>query len=131
MCIFYAFLLFLTIFITLKNFVKGDKRYYAIFLIITVLGVLYLLTIANSNFEAWLDANPNASIYDFKFDFKKMSDSGSLFDVEKLYNISKNYISKLSANEVYNSLFIYTAEYDKEFNELIKKLRKDLEDAPR
>ncbi|MBQ7105066.1 MAG: response regulator [Bacilli bacterium] len=44
--LFVAFLLFLTIFITLKNFVKGDKRYYAIFLIITVLGVLYLLTIA-------------------------------------------------------------------------------------
>jgi len=82
---------------------------------------LYLLTIANSNFEAWLDSNPNASIYDFKFDFKKMSDSGSLFDVEKLFNISKNYISKLSAKEVYDNLLNYTNEYDKDFNELIKK----------
>ncbi len=44
--LFIAFLLFLTIFITLKNFVKGDKRYYAIFLIIAVLGSLYLLTLA-------------------------------------------------------------------------------------
>ena len=80
---------------------------------------LYLLTIANSNFEAWLDANPNASIYDFKFDFKKMSDSGSLFDVEKLLNISKNYISKLTAQEVYNNLKKYTEEYDKDFNKII------------
>ena len=80
---------------------------------------LYLLTIANSNFEAWLDANPNASIYDFKFDFKKMSDSGSLFDVEKLLNISKNYISKLTAQEVYNNLEKYTEEYDKDFNKII------------
>ena len=84
---------------------------------------LYLLTIANSNFEAWLDANPNASIYDFKFDFKKMSDSGSLFDIEKLLNISKNYISKLSAKEVYDNLLKYTEEYDKDFNELITKYK--------
>lgn len=84
---------------------------------------LYLLTIANSNFEAWLDANPNASIYDFKFDFKKMSDSGSLFDVEKLLNISKNYISKLSASEVYENLLKYTEEYDKDFCELIQKYK--------
>ena len=84
---------------------------------------LYLLTIANSNFEAWLDANPNSSIYDFKFDFKKMSDSGSLFDVEKLLNISKNYISKLSATEVYGNLLKYTEEYDKDFNNLVKQYR--------
>lgn len=84
---------------------------------------LYLLTIANSNFEAWLDANPKASIYDFKFDFKKMSDSGSLFDVEKLLNISKNYISKLSASEVYENLLKYTEEYDKDFCELIQKYK--------
>ena len=82
---------------------------------------LYLLTIANSNFEAWYDANPCASIYDFKFDFKKMSESGSLFDVEKLNNISKNYISKLKATEVYENLKTYTKEYDKEFFEIIDK----------
>lgn len=82
---------------------------------------LYLLTIANSNFEAWLDNNPNSSIYDFKFDFKKMSESGSLFDIEKLNNISKNYISKLKATEVYKNLKVYTKEYDEEFYNIINK----------
>lgn len=84
---------------------------------------LYLLTIANSNFESWMDSNPNASIYDFKFDFKKMSDSGSLFDVEKLFNISKNYISKLKAAEVYDKLVDYTNEYDRDFYDLITKYK--------
>ena len=84
---------------------------------------LYLLTIANSNFEAWLDANPNTSIYEFKFDFKKMSESGSLFDIEKLLNISKNYISKLKATEVYENLWNYTKEYDEAFNDLITKYK--------
>lgn len=84
---------------------------------------LYLLTIANSNFESWLDANPNTSIYEFKFDFKKMSESGSLFDIEKLLNISKNYISKLKATEVYENLLNYTKEYDSAFNDLITKYK--------
>ena len=39
---------------------------------------LYLMTIANSNFEAWYSANPDKTIDDFKFDFKKMSASGGL-----------------------------------------------------
>ena len=31
---------------------------------------LYLMTIANSNFEEWLDNNPDGDINDFKYDFK-------------------------------------------------------------
>ena len=43
---------------------------------------LYLMTIANTNFEQWYDCNKDKSIDDFKFDFKKISASGALFDVE-------------------------------------------------
>ena len=82
---------------------------------------LYLMTIANSNFEEWLNQNSDKTIDDFKFDFKKMSASGSLFDLEKLLNISKNYISKLTKDEVYNNLSTWSKEYDKEFYELISK----------
>ena len=52
---------------------------------------LYLMTIANTNFEQWYDQNKDKSIDDFKFDFKKISSSGALFDLEKLINISRNY----------------------------------------
>lgn len=82
---------------------------------------LYLMTLANSNFESWLENNYDKSIYDFKFDFKKISLSGSLFDTEKLYNISKNYISRLSASEVYKNLLEYTKEYDTEFYNILTK----------
>lgn len=81
---------------------------------------LYLMTTANSNFEAWMDANKDKSIDDFKFDFKKMSLSGSLFDIEKLLNIAKTYISKLKADEVYNNLLEYAKVYDKDFATLIE-----------
>ena len=82
---------------------------------------LYLLTIANSNFEAWYDTNKGVDTSKFKLDFKKISASGTLFDIEKLNNISKNYISRLTAKEVYNGLLTWTNEFDKEFNDLLTK----------
>ncbi len=82
---------------------------------------LYLMTTANSNFEGWLDQNPKSSLNEFKFDFKKMSSSGSLFDLEKLLNISKNYISRLSAKEVYENILNWSEVYDKEFHQILLK----------
>ena len=82
---------------------------------------IYLATVANSNFERWFEANPNADINDFKMEFSKMSKSDSLFDQEKLYNISRNYISKLPATKVYESTLEYASKYDSELEELLKK----------
>lgn len=82
---------------------------------------LYLMTIANSNFEEWLNANPTGKLEDFKMDFKKMSDSGSLFDVEKLFNISKNYISRMTSEELYEKSLSWMEEFDKELYELMIK----------
>ena len=80
-----------------------------------------LMTIINSNYEEWHNANPDKTFIDFKFSPKKMSSSGALYDLEKLNNISRNYISKLTKDEVYDGLLKWTKEYDKEFYELITK----------
>ena len=84
---------------------------------------LYLMTIANSNFEGWWDQNPTLSYKDFKFDFKKMSVSGSLFDLEKLLNISKSYISRLKATEVYEQTLAWAKEFDSEFTNILEKYK--------
>ena len=84
--------------------------------------MLYLATITNSNFEGWLDQNPNGKIEDFKFDFKRANASnGSLFDLPKLLNISKNYISRLTKDEVYNKALEYAKKYDEELYNLLTK----------
>ncbi len=84
--------------------------------------MLYLATIANSNFEEWLNCNPNGKIEDFKFEFKKMGSSGGAsYDIEKLLNISKNYISRLTKDEVYDNVLKYSKEFDKEFYDLLVK----------
>ena len=52
---------------------------------------LYFATITNSNFEEWYNQNPTKNISDFNFTFNKMPVGGTLFDIDKLVNISKTY----------------------------------------
>lgn len=85
--------------------------------------LLYLCTVANSNFEMWYLQNKDKTIDDFTMEFKKISSSGSLFDVEKLLNISRNYISLLKAHEVYNKTLEYSKIYDLEFYNLLSKYK--------
>ena len=80
-----------------------------------------IMTIANSNYEAWREGHPDAPFTDFDFSAKKMSPSGALYDLDKLDNISKNYISRLTKDEVFDQLNEWSNEYDKEFNEIINK----------
>lgn len=80
-----------------------------------------LMTILNSNYEEWRDNNPDASFLEFNFDPKKIGTSGALYDLEKLDNISKNIISKMNANDLYDLLLNYTEKYDIEFNSIIKE----------
>lgn len=82
---------------------------------------MYFATLLNSNFEEWYLQNQDKSYRDFTFTFNKMSKSGPLFDLEKLLNISRNYISKLTKDEVYKNLLEWTGTYDKEFNNLLVK----------
>lgn len=84
---------------------------------------IYLATIANSNFEAWYNSNPTKSIDEFELTFNKMSSSDILFDLEKLINISRNYISKLKAEEVYDELYKWADKYDKEYKLLLDKYK--------
>lgn len=80
-----------------------------------------IMTIANSNYEEWHTANKDKEFTDFRFSPRKMSSSGALFDLEKLDNISKNIISMMTKEEVYDGLYNWTKDYDKDFNLLISK----------
>ena len=81
----------------------------------------YLMTLLNSNFEDWRMANPTAPMNDFQFTTKKMSGSGALFDIEKLRDVSKNVISRMTAEQVYDFVAEWSAVNDKEFNALLTR----------
>ncbi|HZJ78000.1 MAG TPA: glutamate--tRNA ligase [Clostridia bacterium] len=74
----------------------------------------YLLTLINSNFEDWRRANQAAKQTDFPFNLKKMSASGALFDLVKLNDVSKNVISVMTADEVYQKTLKWAETYDRE-----------------
>lgn len=79
----------------------------------------YLMTIANSNFEDWRRANKTESIDKFDFKLSKMSKAGALFDLVKLHDISKTYISSMNTEEVYEAVESWSREYDPQLNRLI------------
>jgi len=59
--------------------------------------------------------NPEKSYKEFPFSFKKMSNSGALLDFAKLTDVSKNIISRLTAEEVYDKLLPWAEQYDPGF----------------
>lgn len=82
---------------------------------------IYLMTLLNSNFEEWYLENPKKDLNEFTLEFSKMSTSGALFDMEKLLNISKNYLGTLSALEVYQNTLEWAKIYDEDFARLLEK----------
>lgn len=81
----------------------------------------YLMTIASSDFEDWRRANKTESYKNFKFNLKKMSVSGALFDTDKLIDISKNVVSTMSGETVTNKLIDWAKEFDREFYDLLTR----------
>lgn len=79
----------------------------------------YLLTIANSNFEQWREENPDKDNSEFPFELSKMSKAGALFDLVKLSDISKNYISTLTKQQVFDEVLMWSSENDKNFHAVI------------
>ena len=81
----------------------------------------YLMTLLNSNFEDWRLANPDAPLDKCPVNTKKMGVSGALFDIEKLGDVSKNVISRMSAAEVADRLTAWAREYDPGFCALLER----------
>ena len=75
----------------------------------------YVMTLLNSNYEEWHMQNPDKNYRDFPFNIKKMSVSGCLFDFGKLNDVSRNILSRMTAEQVYDGLTGWAAEFDPEF----------------
>ncbi len=79
----------------------------------------YIMTLANSNFEEWRAANPDADYKTFPFSPKKMSVSGCLVDTDKLKDVCKNTIARMSAKQVADGVTLWAKENDPAFYEAL------------
>lgn len=74
--------------------------------------LVYLMSIANSNFEEWSIANRTLDIKQFHFALDKMSLDGALFDIDKLNYFSKEIIAKEPASSLLPKVKIWAKEND-------------------
>ncbi len=79
----------------------------------------YVMTLLNSNYEEWHAKNVDQPYTAFPFNIKKMSVSGCLFDFNKLGDVSKNIISRMTAEEVYEKLTAWAAAFDPDFGAVL------------
>lgn len=86
----------------------------------------YLMTLMNSNYEEWRMKNPDKSYREFAFKTKNMSSSGALFDLNKLNDISKDVLVKMSEDQILDFMMAWSEKFDKDANQLLVKYRDDL-----
>ena len=74
--------------------------------------LVYLMSIANSNFEEWTIVNKSFDFMKFPFSIKKVGVEGALFDQDKLDYFSKEVIAYTPLEEEYAEAYAYAKEFD-------------------
>ena len=81
----------------------------------------YLTNLANSNFEIWRKNNPLLDVDEFAFDGFNITANRPVFDIVKLNDISKDMISKYSAETCYEKLLAWAKEFSEENVDYLEK----------
>jgi len=83
--------------------------------------LVYLMSIANSNFEEWAIANKSFDLSAFPFSLSKMSLDGALFDLDKLKYFAKEIMAKEPAAELLPEVKQWALAHDEAFYERINR----------
>lgn len=98
---------------------EADMRYYIKAGLPRCAVMDYLLNLMNSNFEEWRAENPTADSSEFPFDVKKVGTSSPFFDIVKLEDVSKNLISHMPAEKVYEEILAWAKEFDEKWYNIL------------
>lgn len=83
--------------------------------------IMYLMTIANSNFEEWIFAHKFTDMDEFIFSFSKMSLDGALFDIGKLNFFSREILARKTKEEILSLALDYATKYNPTLLSLINR----------
>ena len=81
--------------------------------------IMYLMTIANSNFEEWILEHKFEHMEDFVFSFDKMSLDGALFDMGKFSFFAREILGKKTKEEMLELTLAYSKKYDEKLYKLV------------
>ncbi len=76
--------------------------------------IMYLMTIANSNFEEWILEHDFKDMEEFRFSFDKMSLDGALFDIVKLQFFAREILARKTKKEMLDMAISYASKHDNE-----------------
>lgn len=83
--------------------------------------IMYLMTIANSNFEEWIFNQRFEHMEEFTFSFDKMSLDGALFDMGKLNFFAREILGKMNKDQIFEMAYQYSKEYNKPLFKVIDR----------
>ena len=83
--------------------------------------IIYLMTIANSNFEEWLIQNGYDDVDKFTYSFDKMSLDGALFDINKLQYFAREILGRKNKHQMLEMALEYSNKYDEALYSLIQR----------
>ncbi len=83
--------------------------------------LVYLMSIANSNFEEWTEKEDSFDFRAFPFSLGKMSLDGALFDLDKLTFFSRELLAKWRGGDMLPPLLSWASENDPSLAERIRK----------
>ena len=90
--------------------------------------VMYLMTIANSNFEEWILNNHFEGMENFTFSFEKLNHEGALFDIGKVNFFAREILVKRNKHQILESALEYAKKYNPELLSLIERDHKYFEE---
>jgi len=80
-----------------------------------------MMIIINSNFEDWRANNPDIPFTSFLFSVNKMSASGAFFDLTKLNHFSREIISRMTRNNLFEGSYQWAKKYDAYLTTIIER----------
>lgn len=83
--------------------------------------LVYLMSIANSNFEEWTIANKCFDLDRFPFSIKKVANEGALFDQEKMNYFSREVITAMPLDIEFQQVCAYASAHDAKLHAKIEE----------
>jgi len=80
----------------------------------------YLMTIANSSYEEWRLAHPQADTTDYRLKLDKMPAAGALFDMDKLADVSKDVVAAKSQQQCFDEISAWAARFSPDLQAFIQ-----------
>jgi glutamyl-tRNA synthetase len=93
-------------------------------------GILsYLMTILDPNYEVWQNDHQESGVRDFRITLEELNNSGALVDEEKMKQVNREYLARLSRDELHDEALAWASNHDADLFTLLEQGGDYIKDA--